>query len=394
MARSIDSSANTRVARPAYLTFDDGPDPGGTPRVLEALARSGVKATFFVLGSRVADDPRLLEATLEAGHRVEVHAHEHVSHERMERGEIEQDLERALGVLDRFGVHPTRWRPPYGATTEASFAVAADHGLELTEWTTDPRDWRGTSPGRMLSSIDGMLGPQSVVLLHDGVMPADQPRSDAAGTVGLIDPLISRLRALGAEPTVLPPGGEPNAPLAAAACAPAPWSREGIEFRTVEEAEVDAALRERLGDFIADLYEASGPPYRGRAWRTFPPEFRILAFAGDDLVGHVAMFLPRAVPAIRIGGLGDLAVAREWRRRGIAGSLTRRLVFQGWRRGDDAQLVATEAVRSTVAKLGFEPLEDFRFHWDDGVACRRDPLWMAATAAPLPEPVRVLDPDF
>jgi peptidoglycan/xylan/chitin deacetylase (PgdA/CDA1 family) len=382
------------VASPAYLTFDDGPDPDGTPPVLEALAGSGAQATFFVLGSRVADHPRLLEATLEAGHRVEVHAYEHVSHERMERGEIERDLERALGVLERFGVHPTRWRPPYGATTEASFAVAADHELELTEWTTDPRDWKGTAAGSMLSSIDGMLGPHSVVLLHDGVVPADQPRSDAAGTVSLIAPLISRLRALDSEPAVLPSGGERNVALATAACAQPPWLHEGIEFRTVDEAEVDAALRHRLGEFIADLYEASGPPYRGRAWRTFPPEVRTLAFSGDELVGHTAVFFPRAVPVIRIGGLGDLAVAREWRRRGIAGSLTRYAVFQGWRRGADAMLVATEAVRSTVARLGFEPLQDFRFHWDDGVACRRHPLWMAAMPAPLREPVRVLDPDF
>jgi GNAT superfamily N-acetyltransferase len=233
-----------------------------------------------------------------------------------------------------------------------------------------------------------------VVLLHDGVVPADQPRADAAGTVGLIGPLISRLRALDCEPAVLPPAGKRNAPLAAAACAQPPWSREGIEFRTVEEGEVDAALRERLGEFIADLYEASGPPYRGRAWRTFPPAARILAFAGDELVGHHSVFFPRAVPAMSIAGMGDLAVAREWRRRGIAGSLIRHAVFQGWRRGAAAQLVATEAVRSTFARLGFEPLEDFRFHWDDGGACRRHPLWMAATAAPLPAPVRVLDPDF
>jgi hypothetical protein len=52
------------------------------------------------------------------------------------------------------------------------------------------------------------------------------------------------------------------------------------------------------------------------------------------------------------------------------------------------------AVRKTLAELGFEPLEDFAFHWDDGMACRRDPLWMAATVAPIAEPVRLLDPDF
>jgi peptidoglycan/xylan/chitin deacetylase (PgdA/CDA1 family)/GNAT superfamily N-acetyltransferase len=381
------------VASPAYLTFDDGPDPGGTPQVLEALARSGVPATFFVLGSRVVADPRPLETALEAGHRVELHAHEHVSHERMERGEIERDVERALGVLDRFGVRPTRWRPPFGAVTEASFAIAADHGLELTAWTTDPRDWEGGDAASMLSSVDRMLGPQSVVLLHDGIL-RDHARRDVGGTLSLIDPLAERLRATGCEPAVLPPGGEGRAPLAAAGFAPGPWSRGRVEFRIVEEADVDNALRERLGEFIADLYEANGAPYRGRAWRTIPPVARVLAFAGDSLIGHNAVFFPRAVSPVRVAGIGDLAVARPWRRRGIARSLIRHVVFQGWRRGAQAELTATEAVRTTFAELGFEPVEDFGFHWDDGVACRRDPSWMAATAVPIAEPVRLLDPDF
>jgi GNAT superfamily N-acetyltransferase len=342
----------------------------------------------------VTADPRLLESTLEAGHRVEVHAHEHVSHERMERGEIERDLHRTLGVLERLGVRPTRWRPPYGAVTEASVAVATDHGLELTEWTTDPRDWEGKDAAPMLSAIDSMLGPQAVVLLHDGLMPGDQPRQHVEGTVSLVGPLIERLRGLGCEPALLPPGGEGRAPLAAAGCALGPWSRSGIEFRIIDEANLDGALRERLGEFIADLYEASGPPYRGRAWRTFPPATRILAFAGDELIGHVSVFFPRAASPVRVAGLGDLAVARPWRRRGIARSLTRHAVFQGWRQGADAELVASVAVRTTLAELGFEPLEDFTFHWEDGMACRRDPLWMAATVAPIAEPVRLLDPDF
>ena len=152
--------------------------------------------------------------------------------------------------------------------------------------------------------------------------------------------------------------------------------------------------RKRLGAFIADLYESSGPPYRERAWRTFPPVARIVALHEGELIGHAALFRPRVEPFCPILGLGDLAVARAFRRRGVARTLSRHLVFQGWRRGAHAQLVATGTNATTLARLGFAPVETFAFHWEDDHGCHHDPLWMAAIAQPIPPRLRLLDPDF
>src|SRR6266545_4838532 len=96
------------------LTFDDGPDPRGTPAVLDALARTGVHATFFVLGEQVEREPALLARVLEAGHDVQVHGYRHLRHTEHDRARIGDDLGEALRALEPHGVHPTLWRLPYG----------------------------------------------------------------------------------------------------------------------------------------------------------------------------------------------------------------------------------------------------------------------------------------
>jgi GNAT superfamily N-acetyltransferase len=185
-----------------------------------------------------------------------------------------------------------------------------------------------------------------------------------------------------------------SAALAVGGLGVAAWAPPGLEIQVLEEAKLGARRRKRLGAFIADLYESSGPPYRERAWRTIPPVARIVAMHEGKLVGHQALFYPRVEPDCPLVGLGDLAVARAFRRRGIARTLIRHAVFQGWRRGAHAQLTATEAVRTTFARFGFAAVETFAFRWEDARGCHRDPLWMAAVAEPIPRRLRLVDPDF
>ena len=378
---------------PAYLTFDDGPDPRTTPQVLAALARVDARATFFVLGSLARRYPGLVEQMVAAGHRVETHGHDHVTHHRLSPTEIKRDLETGLTVLADIGVQPARWRPPYGETAAATFELAESHGLEVTGWTSDPRDWAGAPASEMLAALDGVLGPYAIVVLHDG-LDGEGTRADARETVALVEPLVTELRRRGCEPRPLPAPAQSSPALAVAGLGVAAWAPPSIQIEVVEEAELGTARRKLVGAFIADLYESKGAPYRERAWRTIAPVARVLALHEGELVGHAALVRPRVEPACPVAGLADLAVARDFRRRGIARTLTRHNVFQGWRRGARAQLVATEAVRTTVARFGFAAVETFAFHWEDARGCHRDPFWMAAVAEPIPARLRVLDPDF
>lgn len=184
---------------PVYLTFDDGPDPDGTRRVLDALDEAGARATFFVVAPSSRREPALISAMLEAGHRVELHCTEHVRHTERSRAEIEADTEGALSDLRALSVRPRLWRPPWGVVAPWTPAIARNFGLELALWTIDPHDWRGDSAGEMLSHVEPRLEPGAVVLLHDGLGPGAL-RPGCEETAALIPPLVEIIRDRGFEP--------------------------------------------------------------------------------------------------------------------------------------------------------------------------------------------------
>lgn len=189
------------------LTFDDGPHPTWTPRVLAALERAQATATFFVLAHRAATHPELVAAMLSAGHAVELHGFRHVRHPRRSAEELATDTRCALAVLGGLGVHPRRWRLPWGEAAACTSALATEHGLTVTGWTEDTHDWRGDSAATMLDAVEGQLASGSVVLMHDGLGPGAR-RTTCAETVRLVEPLVRRARDAGLRVAQLPePGG-------------------------------------------------------------------------------------------------------------------------------------------------------------------------------------------
>lgn len=170
------------------LTFDDGPDPLGTPDVLAALAEIDARATFFVVAPRARALPRLIDATVGAGHDVQLHCGEHVRHGDRERAQVERDTDGALEALASLGVRPRRWRTPWGELAPWTAEVAAGRGLVLSGWTDDTHDWRGDSCRSMLAGLRERLAPGGVVLMHDGLGPGAR-RGDCRATAALLEPL-------------------------------------------------------------------------------------------------------------------------------------------------------------------------------------------------------------
>jgi peptidoglycan/xylan/chitin deacetylase (PgdA/CDA1 family) len=180
----------------ATLTFDDGPDPRWTPRVLDELGAAGVRATFFVMAGRVRRRPDLVARAVAEGHEVELHCLEHVRHTESSRERIENDTDAALSLLAPLAVRPRRWRPPWGACAAWTSDVAGARGLALAGWTLDTQDWSGLSAQTMVRRSAPAARHDSVVLLHDGLGPG--ARRDGCGeTVALIGPLAERFRAEG-----------------------------------------------------------------------------------------------------------------------------------------------------------------------------------------------------
>jgi peptidoglycan/xylan/chitin deacetylase (PgdA/CDA1 family) len=205
---------HTTTPQPA-LTFDDGPDPLWTPLVLDALYRAGVRATFFVVAPLALEHSHLVWAALEAGHRVEFHCVEHVRHTRRSRQEVEADTREGLRILRSLGVEPRLWRPPWGILASWTREVAEGFGLRLAPWSIDTHDWRGDEAPEMLRRAEPLLGPGSVVLMHDALGPGAR-RGGCEETVALVEILVARLRSMGCEPAPLSlppdaPGGAPTA---------------------------------------------------------------------------------------------------------------------------------------------------------------------------------------
>lgn len=174
------------------LTFDDGPDPEGTPRVLDALDRLGWHATFFMLGSQVRRHPEIAARVVEAGHEVAVHGHTHRNH--LSRGpvDVHRDLARAAALIRAAtGAQPRWFRPPYGVLTLGSLAAARRCGLRPVLWSAWGRDWTGASAAEVAATVAAQLRPGGTVLLHDSDCTAEVAGS-WRGTVGAL-PLLAEL---------------------------------------------------------------------------------------------------------------------------------------------------------------------------------------------------------
>jgi len=179
-----------RKGQPAQiaLTFDDGPDPVWTRRVLAALGRADATATFFVCAPAAARHPDVIEEITGAGHDVGFHCLEHIRHSESTRERIDAETATGLEQLARLGVTPELWRTPWGDTAPWTRELARDLGLRLCGWTDDTHDWRGDSAASMLAKLRGDIAPGSVVLMHDGIGPGAR-RTDCAPTADLVESL-------------------------------------------------------------------------------------------------------------------------------------------------------------------------------------------------------------
>jgi peptidoglycan/xylan/chitin deacetylase (PgdA/CDA1 family) len=168
--------AGTGAPGGVALTFDDGPDPRGTPAVLAQLAELGWTATFFLLGSQVRRHPDVARAVVAAGHEIGVHGDEHANHLGRSPSWVHRDLARAAATVTRVtGVRPQWFRPPYGVLSAGTLRATARLGLTPVLWTAWGRDWEMTTPERVVGRLMAGVRPGGTLLLHD---------SDCTSTAG------------------------------------------------------------------------------------------------------------------------------------------------------------------------------------------------------------------
>lgn len=154
------------------LTFDDGPDPRWTPRVLELLAAHGVRATFFMVGERAVRHPELVRAVVAAGHMVGTHSYSHGRWFHCQpRGALAADIRKGVDTVTAIvGRTPLAFRPPLGLRVPHLQQAWRLVGLPLTcvTWTARGVDAIAQDPEAILRRLLPALEPGAILALHDG----------------------------------------------------------------------------------------------------------------------------------------------------------------------------------------------------------------------------------
>lgn len=149
------------------LTFDDGPVKGTEP-LLKILAAHHAKATFFVLGAMVEENPDMLRREVAAGHEIGNHTWGHPQLTILPAAEIRRQIKSTSDIIKKVsGVTPRLLRPPYGATSGRVSRIARSFGLTQITWSVDPQDWKETSAGPVVKRINAQTQDGDIVVAHD-----------------------------------------------------------------------------------------------------------------------------------------------------------------------------------------------------------------------------------
>lgn len=184
-----------------YLTFDDGPDPEWTPRVLDALEQVGAKATFFAIGQQAQQAPELMRRVHAAGHAIGNHTFSHrhpwFMSQRTARAQV-RDGAKALS--DVLGEAPRFYRPPHGRQRACMSDEAQRCGERVVLWNVSAVDWGplGAADG-IEKRLDAVKGGD-IVLMHDGRNQHNRPDQ----LIQILPLFLRRLADRGLRPALLP----------------------------------------------------------------------------------------------------------------------------------------------------------------------------------------------
>ncbi|HEY7461828.1 MAG TPA: polysaccharide deacetylase family protein [Gemmatimonadota bacterium] len=157
------------AARRLALTFDDGPDPSRTPRVLELLARGGHTATFFCIGRNAERHPTIVAEAAAAGHEIANHTYSHPLLPLVSRRRLLEEVRRTEWILTGLaGARPTHFRPPMGWATPAILRRVAEEGYRAVLGTIYPADPRAPDAETIIERTVARLAPGRILILHDG----------------------------------------------------------------------------------------------------------------------------------------------------------------------------------------------------------------------------------
>lgn len=177
--------------RSVALTFDDGPNPPDTLRLLEVLAEQDVKAVFCLWGDHVREHPEVARAIVRDGHVLGNHSMHHDDLSTFTPEQVRADLQETSAVIREAvpGAEIPWFRAPFGLWSDSP-QIAADLGMQSLGWELEVTDWEPAGADVLADRLRHGITPGAVVLLHDG-------GGDRSPTVSAVEQVVPELRSQG-----------------------------------------------------------------------------------------------------------------------------------------------------------------------------------------------------
>ena len=151
------------------ITFDDGPHPAFTEKILNILDFYDVKATFFLIGENIDMWPKTAKKIVKQHHEVGNHSYKHFKYTKMSKRNIEKDIQKSQQAFStHLGVLPTFFRPPYGRLDKKATKLLKKHFSHAIYWSIDPQDWKEkNSAEKTRKQIESKIKPGMIILCHE-----------------------------------------------------------------------------------------------------------------------------------------------------------------------------------------------------------------------------------
>jgi peptidoglycan-N-acetylglucosamine deacetylase len=194
--------------RKLALTYDDGPNPKHTPRLMEILDRYDAHATFFTIGQWAEREPGLLRELEAAGHAIGNHTYTHPTMPLLSSAGVTDELARCRAAVEAAGIEfstvdgEALMRPPYGRRRPGTLRAMRAAGYVPVIWTVTCYDWRRTATERKIARRAGRAIEGDIILLHDG--SNEEPAADRSYSVAATEDTLKKFSAEGYEFVTVP----------------------------------------------------------------------------------------------------------------------------------------------------------------------------------------------
>ena len=161
-------SKNQEASKKIALTFDDGPHPRFTEKILNVLEKYDIKATFFVIGVNIENYPAPLKRIVQSGHEIGNHSYTHANQKALSEENIRCEIEKCENLIyESVGVKAKLFRPPQGQYGEGVEKIAREKGCSIILWSIDTKDWEHNPAKSIEELILSSIGCGDIILMHD-----------------------------------------------------------------------------------------------------------------------------------------------------------------------------------------------------------------------------------